>query len=135
MSDLLLVGQSPSEDVGKEFFLHCMDWWFEILEAIEVCVDESYPFDALFYRDLFLAPMTPHLTGGEAKNLAEILAGCRQRGELGAVLERVIAASLEEDDRDSLEFRFDERVSQVDEFIAFLGACGGCRAKWHGVDD
>ena len=135
MSDLLLVGQSPSEGVGKEFFLHCMDWWFEILEAIEACVDESYPFDALFYRNLFLAPMTPHLTGGEAKNLAEILSACRQRGELGEALSRVIEATLDEDEKDSLEDRLDERLSQVDVFITFLEACGGCRAKWQGVDD
>ena len=63
MSDLLLVGQSPTQTVGEEFFLHCMDWWYEILQAIEACVDESYPFDALFYRDVFLAPMTAESDG------------------------------------------------------------------------
>lgn len=135
MSDLLLVGQSPTPTVGEEFFLHCMDWWHEILQAIEACVDESYPFDAIFYRDLFLAPMTPHLTDGEAKNLAEMLGECRQRGELAKTLERVIAASLDEDEKDWLEDRLGERLSQVDAFISFLGASGGCRAKWHGVDE
>jgi len=135
MSDLLLVGESPTQAVGKEYFLHCMDWWYEILQAIEACVDESYPFDALFYRDLFLAPMTPHLIGGEAANLAEILTECRRRGELGETLNRVIAASLEEDEKDWLEDRLDERLSQVDAFITFLGSSGGCRAKWHGVEE
>ena len=135
MSDLLLVGQSPSEDVGKEFFLHCMDWWFEILEAIEACVGESYPFESLFYRDLFLAPMTPHLTGEEARHLAEVLSACRQRGDLGDSLSRVIDGTLDEDEKDQLEDRLDERLSQLDAFIRFLGVCGGCRAKWHGVDD
>jgi hypothetical protein len=135
MADLLLVGESPKEAVGKEFFLHCMDWWYEILQTIEACVDESYPFDAFFYRDLFLAPMTPHLTGGEAKNLAQILMECRQRGELGETLDRLIAASLDEDEDDWLEDRLDERLSQVDVFIEFLGSSGGCRAKWHGVEE
>ena len=135
MSDLLLVGESPTQNVGEEYFLHCMDWWYEILQAIEACVDEAYPFDALFYRDLFLAPVTPHLTGGEAKNLAEILTECRQRGEFGETLKRVIAATLDEDEKDRLEDRLDERLSQVDAFIAFLESSGGCHAKWHGVDD
>ena len=135
MSDLLLVGESPTQAVGKEYFLHCMDWWYEILQAIEACVDESYPFDALFYRDLFLAPKTPHLTGGEAANLAEILTKCRRCGELRKVLSRVIAAYLEEDEEDRFADRLDERLVQVDAFIAFLGASGGCRARWHGVED
>ena len=135
MSDLLLVGQSPTRAVGEEFFLHCMDWWYEILQAIEACVGESYPFDALFYRDLFLAPMTPHLTGGEAANLAEILTEYRGRGELREALSRVIDAYLEEDEMDQLADRLDERLVQVDAFIAFLGASGGCRARWHGVED
>ena len=135
MSDLLLVGESPKEMIGEEFFLHCMDWWYEILHAIEACVDESYPIDSLFYRDLFLAPMTPHLTGREAQNLAEILKDCRQRGELVETLKRVIAASLDEDETDRLEDRLEERVSQVDAFIEFLGSSGGCHARWHGVKE
>jgi len=135
MSDLLLVGESPEETVGEEFFLHCMDWWYEMLQAIEACVDESYPFEALFYRDLFLAPMTPHLTGEEAKNLGEILRECRQRGELHETLNRVISESLDEDEAGLLQDRLDERLSQVDNLIGFLRSSGGCRAKWHGVEE
>ena len=60
----------------------------------------------------------------------------RQRGELGETLNRVIAATLDEDEEeDWLEDRLDERLSQVDAFIAFLGSSCGCRAKWYGVDD
>jgi hypothetical protein len=136
MSDLLLVGESPSGDVGKEYFLHCMDWWIDILQVIEACLDASYPFDAIFYRDLFLAPMTPHLSGEEAKTLAGILDECRERGELEQVVRQVISAGLyEEDDEDDLESRVEDRLDQIDRFITFLRACGGCRARWHGVND
>ena len=135
MSDLLLVGQSPSEDVGKEFFLHCMDWWLEILQAIEACVGDAYPFEALFYRDLFLAPMTPHLSGPEAWRLGNILKDCGESGALRQALESAVSAYRDDEEPDALEEIVDDRMAQLDAFIDFLGACGGCRAKWHGVDD
>ena len=30
MSDLLLIGRAPSTSEGNEYFLHCMDWWWDI---------------------------------------------------------------------------------------------------------
>lgn len=133
MSDLLLVGESPKKGVGEEFFLHCMDWWHEILQTIQACVDESYPFDEIFYRDIFLAPKAPHLTGKEAEELAEILDECRNRGDLVETLTHVISASLDEDEPDTLSDRLEERLSQFENFIEFLRASGGYRAKWYGV--
>ena len=134
MSDILLVGEAPSGDVGKEYFLHCMDWWYQIVWAIEALVDESYPFYDVFYRDLLLAPMTPHLNGLQARSLAELLTERREDGELGQVLDRILTESLDEDDADReeiLEDNMSERMTQVDNLITFLEACGGCHAQWY----
>lgn len=134
MSDILLIGEAPSGDVGKEYFLHCMDWWYEIVWAIEALADESYPFNEVFYRDLLLAPMTPHLNGSQARRLAELLKERREDGELNQVLDRILTESLNEDDEGkeaTLADEMDERMTQIDDLIVFLEACGGCHAQWY----
>lgn len=141
MSDLLLVGQSPSGEVGKEYFLHCMDWWIDIVRAIERCLSDAYPFADHFYSDLFLAPLTPHLSASDATQLAAELEKHHETGRLRqsivAEVESTRAVFVDEPplDDEEIEERVEERMAQVDEFIAFLGASGGCRAKWYGVDD
>jgi hypothetical protein len=142
MSDLLLVGQSPSQDVGKEYFLHCMDWWIDIVRAIERCLSASYPFEDQFYSDLWLAPLTPHLSGADAEKLAHELKARRENGDLRQAIVREIETYPEdyfdgfgEEANVAFDETVEERMAQVDEFIAFLGASGGCRAKWYGVDD
>ena len=134
MSDILLVGHAPSADAGKEYFLHCMDWWVDIVSAIEELADESYPFHEVFYRDHFLAPMSPHLNGAQACRLAEFLTERRDEGDLNQVLDRILTEYIDEDDEEReeiLEDRICERMAQIDEFIEFLQACGGCQAQWY----
>ena len=138
MSDLLLVGEASVKGVGKEYFLHCMDWWYQIVWAIEALVDESFPFYEVFYRDLLMTPMTPHLSGVQASSLAGFLIERRESGELGKTLERILLESLDEDREDVevvLQECLDERMVQFDDLIEFLEACGGCHAKWYGYND
>ena len=138
MSDLLLVGDSPKEDAGTEYFLHCMDWWFDILRTIEEIVDESFPFYDVFYRDLLLTPMTPHLDSDQAVSLAKLLREKRESGDLLQALDRILTENIDEDEEDRqavLDDRMDDRTTQIEELIDFLDACGGCRAKWYSSDD
>lgn len=142
MSDLLLVGQSPIHDMGKEYFLHCMDWWIDIVGAIKRCLGANYPFEEQFYRDLSLAPLTPHLSGAEAEKLAHELKIHRVNGYLRQAIVREIELYPEdyfdergEEAKAAFDDTVEERMAQADEFIAFLAASGGCRAKWYGVDD
>jgi hypothetical protein len=142
MSDLLLVGQSPSQEAGKEYFLHCMDWWIDIVRAIERCLASTYLFEDRFYSDLFLAPLTPHLSGDEAEKLARVLKVRRGNGDLRWAVVREIEAYPDdyfdgcgEQAQAAFDDTVEERMDQVDDFITFLEASGGCRAKWHGVDD
>ena len=138
MSDILLVGESPRERVGEEYFLHCMDWWYQIVWAIEALMDESYPFCEVFYRDLLLAPMTPHLNGFQAWSLAELLKERRESGELYQVLERILTESIDEDEvnkEDILKDCMDDRMTQFNDLIVFLENCGGCHAKWYIPED
>jgi hypothetical protein len=119
-----------------------MDWWVDIVRVLESCLESSYPFEDYFYSDLFLAPLTPHLSGAEAKTLAGRLKLLREKGDLRNAMIRVIERypedyfdDLGEEAQAAFEDTVDERMSQLDEFIAFLEASGGCRAKWYGVDD
>jgi len=133
MSDLLLVGDAPGERVGEEYFLPCMDWWYQIVWAIEALVDESFPFNELFFEDMFLAPITPHLDRAQASRLAKLLKDNRESGKLGQELDRILRESIDDGDESQqiiLKEYMDERKNQVDEFIVFLDSCGGCRAKW-----
>ena len=56
MSDVLLVGRAPENTVGKEFFLHCADWWYDILAVIDTLLEDRFPVEEHFERDLLLAP-------------------------------------------------------------------------------
>ena len=73
MSDLLLIGRAPSTGEGNEFFLHCMDWWWDIYHVVETLLSDSFPVKELFYKDLWLAPPTPHLSQCEAHDLSGLL--------------------------------------------------------------
>lgn len=138
MSDLLLVGDAPGERIGEEYFLHCMDWWYQIVWAIEALVDESFPFNELFFEDMFLAPITPHLNGAQACRMAALLKENRESGKLSQELVRILRESFDEGDESQqmiLKGDMDERMTQIDEFIFFLDSCNGCRAKWYAPEE
>ena len=140
MSDLSLVGKKPESEEGKEFFLHCGDWWYEILEVINGLPEASFPVERYFYRDLMFSPPTPHLDALAALNLSKELAGFV---ESGAGLKALIhfyknnASMVEYFDGDSEaeEDSAEERMRQIDELVVFLKECGGCHARWYTGDE
>jgi hypothetical protein len=42
--------------------------------------------------------------------------------------------NIDEDD-DAIDSMVQHRIEQIESFMMFLDACGGCKAKWYGVDE
>ena len=40
-----------------------------------------------------------------------------------------------DDDGDIIDGWVQHRLEQIRSLMTFLDECGGCKAKWHGVDD
>ena len=135
MSDLLLIGQAPSKSEGNEYFLHCMDWWWDIYNVVESLLSDSFPVEELFYRDMWLAPPTPHLSENEALTLSILLKEIVSSREAEICLREWYLKDQDVDSEDDIDGRVEHRVEQIGSFIKFLESCGGCKAKWHGVDE
>ena len=136
MSDLLLIGRAPSTSEGNEYFLHCMDWWWDIYHVVETLLSDLFPVEDIFFSDVWLAPPTPHLSKVEAHILSGLL---REK-----VLSREAEMCLRDwyrkdpnidDDDDAIDSLVQHRIEQIENFMTFLDACGGCKAKWYGVDN
>ena len=135
MSDQLLIGSTPSTSEGNEYFLHCMDWWCDIYHVVETLLSDSFPVKELFYRDLWNAPPTPHLSQSEAHNLSGLLREKTLSGGAEMCLREWYREDPDIDDDDDIDRWVQERIEQIGSFMTFLDACGGCKAKWYGVDD
>lgn len=136
MSDVLLIGKKPESKVGEEYFLHSGDWWYELLEVINGLPEESFPVEKYFYRDLFIAPVTPHLDAENAAKLADELNKFIESGEALTVLINhyntdEIMLDYFEGDEEKKEYCADERLQQLKAMLQFLKASGGCHAKWY----
>lgn len=132
MSDLLLVGHAPSSPEGQEFFLHCMDWWWDIYHLIERLLSDSYPVDVFFFPDMLLAPPTPHLSPIGALALSRKLEEKWVSKEIAMCLRDIFRDHpIQVEDPEELEQEIAQRLMQIREFIRFLAASGGCEARWH----
>jgi hypothetical protein len=129
MSDVLLGGRAPAEAVGKEFFLHCADWWYDILAVIDTLLEDRFPVEEHFERDLLLAPPTPHLDGQTARELADLLEEVLSSGDVEALLKQRYRDELDVE-AELIAGYVADRVDQIGTLVAFLRSSGGCDAKW-----
>jgi hypothetical protein len=129
MSDVLLVGRAPDKAVGKEFFLHCADWWYDILAVIDTLLEDRFPVDEHFERDLLLAPPTPHLDGQTSRELADLLEKVMSSGDVEVLLKKRYRDELDVE-AELIEGYVADRVDQIGALVAFLRSSGGCDAKW-----
>jgi len=140
MSDLLLVGLNPESKQGEEYFLHCMDWWYEIVMVLQQRLEGRFAFDEHFRRDMMLALPTPTLGEEDCKELGKLVSEMVRDGSAEAQLERIyredpFLIQAQEEDPDGLHLDPMHRLEQIRELAIFLDQCGGCKAKWHGVED
>ena len=129
MSDVLLVGRAPQGAVGKEFFLHCADWWYDILAVIDTLLEDRFPVDEHFERDVLLAPPTPHLNGQAARELADLLEEVVTAGDVQVFLTKRFRDELDVE-AELIDGCVADRVDQIVALVAFLRSSGGCDAKW-----
>lgn len=135
MSDVLLIGETPESEEGKEFFLHCSDWWYEMLEVINISMSDDFPVDEYFYRDSLLAPPTPHMAAEESRRFSALLSDVINSGAARECLDKYyhedpLLIDYFEGDEDKVSGTLEERLQQLEEFTRFLKNCGGCKAKW-----
>jgi hypothetical protein len=129
MSDVLLVGRAPEGAVGQEFFLHCADWWYDILAVIDTLLADRFPVEEHFERDLLLAPRTPHLNGQAARELADLLEEVVTAGDVQVFLTKRFRDELDVE-AELVDGSVADRVGQIAALVAFLRSSGGCDAKW-----
>ena len=135
MSDILLVGLKPASEEGKEYFLHCADYWVDILEVIYALTDDSFPVENYMYRDSWLALPTPHLNGHGASMLSLEIEKIIEDGSARSHLEQYyrkdpLSTDYFAGDEEHLVYTLNERLQQLDELVLFLRSSGGCRASW-----
>ena len=122
MSDQLFTGLAPTAPEGKEMFFYSLDSWIAIHEAIQRLLAEEFPF-------------CPWMTEESAESLAEVLAAAVADGTAKLAIADTVAPYFEDDDddeRDPATRRADYAeylLEQLQQFIAFLGSCGGCTSK------
>ena len=129
MSDVLLVGRARQGAVGKEFFLHCADWWYDILAVIDTLLADRFPVEEHFERDLLLAPRTPHLDCQTARELADLLEEVVTAGDVQVFLKKRYRDELDVE-AELVDGSVADRVDQLAALVAFLRSSGGCDAKW-----
>lgn len=133
MSDLLLKGKNPASAEGEEFFLHSADWWWDILGVLTELLGNRFPEDLVF-RDGWLTPPTPHFEEKDAVEVASVIEQVAPSEKRKEVLRRMYNDDPNiEEIGDQLESRIEERDEQIEQFVAFLKASGGCGAYWHGI--
>jgi len=135
MSDILLVGLRPESDEGTEFFLHCADYWIDILEVICTLTDDILSVEVYMYRDSWLALPTPHLDGYGAFILSLEIERILKDGSAREHLEWYygsdpISVDYFDGDDEHLADTVQERLRQLEELARFLKSSGGCRPKW-----
>ena len=140
MSDILILGTDPVSDAGKEFFLHVTDWWIQVTDVLDNVMEGEAPLDEWFVRECMFCPRTPWLNEEEAIFLSSLLKNKIEEGSMERGLEKYFredALMMEyfDGDEDALQDSMQERMGQIRQFAKFLSECGGCRVKWHGMDD
>ncbi len=104
-------------------------WWYDILAVIDTLLEDRFPVDEHFERDLLLAPPTPHLDGQTARELADLLEEVLTAGHVAMFLEQRYRDELEVE-AELIEGYVADRVDQIGTLVAFLRSSGGCDAKW-----
>ena len=138
MADLLLVGKNPESKQGEEFFLHCMDWWYEIVKVLQNGLQGRFAFDEHFRRDLMLALITPTMGRDDCKELSRLVLEIVNDGSAEEHLERLYREDpllIQAQEEFPEGFDKEHRIEQIQEFALFLDQCGGCKAKWHGQEE
>jgi hypothetical protein len=135
MSDILLVGLKPGSNEGKEFFLHCADYWFDIVEVLGALTNETFPLENYMHQDSALAPPTPQLGAYAAFIVALQIDRITRDGSARAHLEHYyrtgpFPVDYFEGDEELIAATVAERLEQLDKLARFLKSSGGCRAKW-----
>lgn len=136
MSDMLLVGVAPTSEEGKEFFLHCNDWWYEILDVFIFLLADIYPMDEYFARDLLLAPPTPTMNAEESLKFSVLVNNILQDGTAKECLRMIyhidpIYSAYYGEDEKLINDNINDRIEQIEALAKFLQYCGGCAAKWY----
>lgn len=140
MSDILIVGRSPTSEEGKEYFLHCQDWWWEILFVIKDLFKDRLPVKTYFVRESLLAAPAPRMDADVSSTFSELLENALADGSVDACLRKIYKenSTLYEyygEDEELINDSLDERIVQLTKFAKFLKSCGGCDVKWYYPDD
>lgn len=139
MSDLLLVGTSPTSEEGKEFFLHSTDWWWDILEVFNILLKDIYPVDKYFVRESPLALPTPSMNAEESLIFSVLVENILKDGSASACLRKIYKehpwlVDYYGDDEELINDNIIQRSDQLEKFAGFLKSCGGCTVKWYSPD-
>ncbi len=140
MSDILIEGFKPKSELGKEFYLHSTDYWYEILEVFDEFIPVNAQLDDFLFKECILCPRTPYLEENDAIEFSCILEKYLLKDSIKAFLlkmykEDPLYIDYFEGDCEYMNESASERTGQIFSFISFLKASGGCRAKWDGIDD
>jgi hypothetical protein len=132
----LLVGMKPESEQGKEYFLHCLDWWHEILSVLRVILKENLSFDEYFNSESLFTPPTPYVNAEQGARLGITILNKVTNGSVRTCLERLydedpIFIEAVADDINERVSRLDHREQQILELALFFNDCGGCRASWY----
>ena len=136
MADILIVGKAPTSKEGKEYFLHCLDWWWEILFVIDRLLKDKFPIDTCFVREMPLAAPSPTMNATESIELSKLVKGIIQDGSAKNCLRQIyrdvpVLLDYYGDDEGLIKSSSDERIEQLDTFAKFLESCGGCNVEWY----
>ena len=140
MADILIIGIAPTSEEGKEYFLHCLDWWWEILLVIERLLNEHIPVDAYFVREFPFAATAPKMDAEDSRQFSILLEEILQNGSARTCLRQIyrddpVLLDHYGNDGDLLKSNLDERIEQLETFTRFLKSCGGCNLKWYSPED
>ena len=122
MSDMLLVGTSPTSEEGKEYFLHCNDWWYDMLGVFDNLLSDTYPIHEHFTRDLLFAPPTPTMNAEECLEFSCLVEKILQDGSA-----RTCLWNIYHTDQTQIEY-FDGDVHAA---LAAYNAGPGNAARWY----
>jgi len=136
MADILLVGTAPKNEEGKEYFLHCTDWWWDILFVIDRLLKDDYPVDEYFVRESLLSPPAPAMNAEESLEFSTLIENILQDGSARTCLKKIYREdpNLFEyygTDEELINNNINHRIEQIEEFSRFLRSCGGCAVKWY----
>jgi hypothetical protein len=139
MSDILIVGKAPTSEDGKEYFLHCMDWWWDILFVIKRLFKDRYPVSEYFIRESDFTPPAPEMDEAESTKFAILLEASLKDGSARKCLEDIYRTNPNlieyiDGDNELLTDTLNERMKQLEQFERFLKVCGGCNVRWYYPD-